>query len=141
MDIKHRPLFKTDQAVEEISKQDGVPVKYVATTELKHSGHPVDVFYRDTPHPEFGNRYFALYFSYVFDSIMICNADLIEDLTFAMIQDRDRTWHYSQHNHDFVDIEGNFVDGGRGMVRSSGEVTLFKVVDGEFEKVDAEEQS
>ena len=139
MDINHRPLFKTDQTVKELSRKEGVAIKYVATTELLNTGYPVDVFYRSTPHPKFGNWYFGLYFNYMADSVMICDADCIEDLTFAMIQDENHAWHYSRFNHDFVSVGEDFIDGGRTCVRSSKPATTFKVVGERFEKVDTEE--
>ena len=57
INIKHYPITKTNQVAELYSEKDGVDVKYVCTTEL--SDTIADIFYRDTPHPEFGNKYFA----------------------------------------------------------------------------------
>ena len=112
------------------TKKDGVPVKYGCTTELNN--YPCgDVFYRETPHPEFGNRYFILIKK--FTGIVIANADSIEGLSFGMIQDSDDTYHYSSSRHHYNVVEDNFIDGGRAYVRTSvTPVTYFKVKDGEF---------
>ena len=56
MNIQHNPLFNTERVEELYTKKDGVEVKYVCTTDLKASDRPMDIFYRATPHPEFGNR-------------------------------------------------------------------------------------
>ena len=56
MNIQHQSLFDTIKIEKLYSDKDGVPVKYVCTTDLNASDVPVDVFYRETPHPEFGNR-------------------------------------------------------------------------------------
>ena len=59
--VKHAPVFDTKKAISYYENKDGVPIKYVCTTDLLASDLPVDIFYRKTPHPEFGNRYFGLY--------------------------------------------------------------------------------
>lgn len=133
--IKHAPLFDTDKVCEHYSAKDGVDVKYVCTTATNdHATFAADVFYRATPHPEFGNRYFALYRNPYSDSaeIMITNADAVEDFDFAMIKDRDGNYWYSSHRHDCLFMDGSMIDGGRSYVRSSGPVEYFKIKDGEF---------
>jgi len=85
MDIKHPKVFvdKTDTIIEHYEKKDGVKIKYVVTTDLRNSDMPADVFYRETPHPEFGNRYFGLFNSP--NGLMITDADIVEDFEFGMI--------------------------------------------------------
>ena len=61
MNIQHESLFDTAKVEKLYTEKDGVEVKYVCTTDLKTSDRPMDIFYRATPHPEFGNRYFGLY--------------------------------------------------------------------------------
>ena len=61
MNIQHQSLFDTAQLEEHYSNKDGVPVKYVCTSDLRTSDIPMDIFYRETPHPEFGNYYFGVY--------------------------------------------------------------------------------
>ena len=131
--IKHDNIFKTDAMAEHYSKKDGVAVKYVCTSALGGEARAMDIFYRATPHPQFGNRYFGLYIDQ-HDRVMITNADAIEDAEFAMIQDANGDLHYSAHRHDYKSVDGKMVDGGRAYIRSSGDVVLYKVRDGEIVK-------
>jgi hypothetical protein len=140
MMIHHEPRFDTQKVCELYSKKDGVPVKYVCTSATNAYGtFACDVFYRETPHPEFGNRYFALFQRS--EQILITNADMIEDLTFDMFYSKlDEHWHYSQHRHDFRPVPGANIniDGGRSYVRVVGDIhgdyqrKCMKVKDGEF---------
>jgi hypothetical protein len=134
MKINNISLFDVEKVAAHYERKDGVPIKYVCTSALGGQDFAVDVFYRSTPHPEFGNRYFGLYRNmYAAGAqIMITNADIIEDLEFAMVQDNEGVYHYSAHRHDYKIVDGAMVDGGRAYVRSSGPVTMFKVKDGEF---------
>ena len=138
MNINHRPLFDTKRVCELYSAKDGVPVTYVCTTALGGEAQAMDVFYRETPHPEFGNRYFGLYHNPSFSSdrtIMITNADKIEEAEFGM-KEHNGEWHYSQHRHDFYTVGDVSLDGGRAYFRCVGNVgtptKFFAVKDGEF---------
>jgi len=137
MKINHRPIFNTEKAEKLYTEKDGIPVKYVCTSALGGQAFAVDVFYRETPHPEFGNRYFGLYRNpYANDyEIMITNADKIEELEFGM-KEHNGEWHYSQHRHDFYTIGDVSLDGGRAYFRCVGNVRtptkFLKVKDGEF---------
>ena len=128
--IKHAPISDTAKVVEHFTKKDGVPITYVCTTDLKNSDVPVDVFYRATPHPDFGNKYFGLFKHPITDATMICNADVVEDLTFGMIKDNNGDYWYSKSHHDYLVVDDKMIDGGREYVRSNAEVHLFKVKDG-----------
>ena len=138
--IIHEPLFESDKIEAHYSEQDGVPVKYVCTSALGGQDFAVDIFYRETPHPEFGNRYFGIYRNmYAAGAqIMITNADVIEELEFAMVRDEDGNYHYSAHRHDYKVIGNNMIDGGRAYARFSGVVEYFKVKDGKFVNDQAE---
>ena len=130
--IKHFPITDTDKVCQHYSEKDGVPIKYVCTTELHHDDIPVDIFYRDTPHPEFGNKYFCLYVSKD-DGLVISNADKVDGLTFGMVEDDDGNMQYSQYHHDFKTFcNGNMIDGGRSYIRSTGKVAIYMVKDGEM---------
>jgi hypothetical protein len=139
MNIHHRPILDTKRVCELYSAKDGVPVTYVCTSALGSEEWAMDIFYRETPHPEFGNRYFGLYKSYNYDSaegaLMITNADKVEDLTFEMIKVNDQ-WHYSQHRHDFHSVGDVAIDGGRAYIKLVGNINVprasVKVVNGEF---------
>jgi hypothetical protein len=136
MMIKHEPLFETDKIVKHYEEKDGVPIKYVCTSALGGQDFAVDIFYRTTPHPDFGNRYFGLYRNMYAAGAQICitNADIIEDLEFAMLQDEEGVLHYSAHRHDFKIIGNDMIDGGRAYTRTSvgANVQPYKVKDGEF---------
>ena len=131
MKIEHEPLFDTDKVEKFYSEKDGVDVTYVCTTDLHASDVPVDVYYRETPHPEFGNRYFGLYHDHVRGHMMICNADVVESLEFGMIC-VDGKYYYSQSHHDYKVVGDKMIDGGRVYIRSSGNSLIVRVIDGKF---------
>jgi hypothetical protein len=134
MDIKHPSLFNTDEVAKFYSEKDGVDVTYVCTTDLVNSDQPLDIFYRETPHPEFGNKYFGLRKSQ--DRMLITNADKVEEYEFGMIQDKDKNWYYSSCHHDCLFIDGKMIDGGRAYIRSTGLDGVFKIKNGEFINVE-----
>jgi hypothetical protein len=137
--IHHRPIFDTKRVCELYSKKDGVPVTYVCTSALGDEAQAMDIFYRETPHPEFGNRYFGLYeannYGGVRGGLMITNADKIEDAEFGM-KEHDGEWHYSQHRHDFYTVGDVSLDGGRAYFRCVGNVNSptkwLEIKDGKF---------
>ena len=133
MNIKHHPLFNTEEVCKTYSEKDGVNVTYVCTTDLNASDVPVDVYYRGTPHPEFGNRYFGLYYDHYRDAVMITNADCVETFDFGMVENDNGELEYSESHHKYKMFEnGNMIDGGRAYVRSSHGVEVMIVKDGEF---------
>ena len=133
MDIKHPKIFDKDALEEHYSEKDGVPVQYVCTTDLKVSDNPADIFYRDTPHPEFGNKYFGLL--WYNKEVLITNADIVEDFEFGMIKDKDNKWFYSSSHHDCIFVDGKMIDGGRAYIRSTGLDGTFKIKNGQFTKI------
>ena len=129
MIIKHYPITKIEQVEKAYSEKDGVPVKHVCTTEFRD--FVADVFYRETPHPDFGNKYFAILFRE--DQPYIANADQIENFTFGMVENDEGDLEYSQSRHDYKSFQnGNTIDGGRDYIRSSGKVKVFTVRDGKM---------
>lgn len=133
LNVKHFPILDTE-AVLEHYKSEGA--KYVCTTELKAYGIPTDVFYRPTPHPVYGNRYFGLYRDTITNYVFICNADTVENLDFCVIDNGKDEWTYSQYTHDFLSWGGGYIDGGRAYTRVGGnplpKVVSLRIVDGEF---------
>ena len=120
MTIKHFPITKTDKVCELYSEKDGVPISYVCTTDFNISDRPVDIFYRETAHPQFGNKYFGIAPDYESDNFVIFNADKVEDFTFGMVEDDDGNMQYSRSHHDYKSFKnGNMIDGGRQYIRSS----------------------
>jgi len=143
MNIRHNPKLDVQKAAQLYSEKDGVLVKYICTSSISKFGSTAaDIFFRETPHPEFGNRYFGLYH----DSqgrLMITNADRIEDLDFDMAEVNDEL-HYSQHRHDFRGVgNGVAIDGGRDYFRvsftdpDSFKRKTLKVKDGDFVETDS----
>ena len=153
--IIHEPLVDTEKVCKLYGEKDGVTVTYVCTTDLDRSDMPVNVFYRQTPHPDYGNRYFGLLYNHD-GRLYIINADSVESLEFGMIEDTEGNLHYSKCHHDMKYIPGyedlfevqnsRFIDGGREYVRVGGnpppKVHYYKVKDGEFviigEEIDGE---
>ena len=137
MNIQHNPIFDTEAVIKHYEAKDGVPIKYICTSAINTGTLACDVFYRETPHPEFGNRYFGLYLNPYSSNavIMITNADNIESLDFDMV-DVDGELHYSQHRHDYRTIGDVSIDGGRAYIKRAGNLTRpvksLKVVNGEF---------
>ena len=136
MNIVHYPITNISQVEKLYSEKDGVSVKHVCTTEFA-DGIIADVFYRDTPHPKFGNRYFALFFrintNRQYDQLVIANADQVENLTFGMVENDEGNLEYSRSRHDYKQFKnGNMIDGGRDYIRSSGKVFVYVVRDGKM---------
>ena len=140
MNIHHDTLFNKEAIIEHYTKKDGVEVKYVCTTDLNASDTPVDVFYRETPHPQFGNRYFGLYWDTVRNNLMITNADVVESFEFGMIE-QDGKYYYSQSHHDYKVLDnGKMIDGGRAYIRSSqGCDAVMRIINGKFIANDVED--
>ena len=138
MNIQHEPLFDTAKVEAHYTEKDGEPVHYVCTTDLNASDVPVDVYYRATPHPQFGNRYFGLYHDHVRGHLMITNADIVESLEFGMIEAGGK-YYYSQSHHDYKVVEGKMIDGGRAYIRSSGGATCMRITNGKFYAADVED--
>ena len=137
--IKHEPLVDVKKAEKHYTDKDGVETVYVCTTDLRASDVPTDIFYRDTPHPKFGNRYLGLFFDHFKGHMMICNADMVEELEFGMVECGGEL-HYSQSHHDYKVLpNGKMIDGGRVYVRSSHGAIMMRVKDGKFQLADVED--
>jgi hypothetical protein len=135
MNIQHNPILNVEKAAQLYSEKDGVDVRYVCTSATSaHAAQAADIFYRATPHPEFGNRYFGLYFN-LNGNLMITGCDAVEDLDFDMVE-VEGVLHYSQHRHDYRCVGCVCIDGGRSYLKRSGDLSLpvvrLKLKDGEF---------
>ena len=138
MNIQHEPLFDTAKVEEIYGRKDGCEVRYVCTSDLNASDVPCDIFYRAEPHPDYGNRYFGLYWDSIRDCLMITNADIVESFEFGMIEVNGK-YYYSQSHHDYKVVGDKMIDGGRAYVRSSGSTTNMRIADGKFYAVDIED--
>ena len=137
MNIQHNPILDAEKVAQFYSEKDGVEVHYVCTSAFYVSNATAaDIFYRETPHPEFGNRYFGLYYN---NNLMITGCDQIEELDFDMVE-VDGVLHYSQHRHDYRCIGDVCIDGGRAYLKRSGNlsrpVKRLKIKDGKFINAD-----
>jgi hypothetical protein len=133
--IIHHNQLKIDEIIKNYSEKDGVPIKYVMSTAYNSSPYIVDIFYRDTPHPEFGNKYFGLYV-HDFKGTMITDSTWIEGTVIDCVEDDDGNYQYSNQRHDYKKFEnGNMIDGGRAYTRSNGSITRFKVTEGELHEI------
>ena len=135
-EFNHRPLHDTKHIAEHYSQKDGMEVSYVCTTALNIASDtiPMDIFYRESSHPEFGNRYFGIYQNPIDDRMYITNADSVEDLEFTCAQMEDGQMAYSRHRHDLVEVDGGAIDGGRSYTRVIGDVGVLnaRVKDGKM---------
>lgn len=133
MNINHTPRFDIHAIEQFYSDKDGVEVKYVCTSAIGSEAVAGDIFFRATPHPEFGNRYFSL--THNGKNLMIGNADKIEEVVFGMVEGP-AGWEYSQHRHDYRRVGNCAVDGGRAYIHLVGDlsapVKYMKLVDGKF---------
>ena len=125
-------MFDTEKVEKTYSEKDGVPVKYVMTSELPNMDKVVDIFYRETPHPEFGNLYFGI-FEGAYELTYIINADNIDGVYVPAVEDDNGELQYSSFRHDYKSFNnGNMIDGGRDYTRHSGKVHLLQVINGEL---------
>lgn len=135
MTIKHNPITDITKIEKIYTEKDGVPVKYICTTDFRECGLVADIFYRETPHPTYGNCYFGVY--YYLGRWCIANADIIEDLQFGMIENDEGQLEYSEARRIFKQFEnGNFIDGGRTYIRSNKLARIFYLKDGEFKEIE-----
>jgi hypothetical protein len=131
MKIIHEPKFEIDSVVEYYTKKDGVPIRYVCSSECSRDNEVEDIFYRETPHPEFGNRYFGLIM--IGRKPYIRNADSIENKAFACVENDDGDLEYSRCRWDYKKFKnGNMIDGGRAYIRHHGKLHNYKVRNGEM---------
>lgn len=129
--IKHEPRFDIEKVVKHYTEKDGVPIKYVLTTEVKLSNDACDIFFRGTPHPEFGNRYFGL--RAVEGVVYILDADSLEGKQVAMVEDSAGDLHYSAYRHDYKVLDnGNMIDGGRTYVKCNTGYRTFTITNGDL---------
>lgn len=142
--IIHEPQFDGIAIAQYYSEKErketgvAVDIKYVCSTALDAGTVSMDIFYRNIPHPQYGNRYFGLFYDKTRPGgLFIANADIVETLEFAMVEDDDGNLQYSRARHDFKQFKnGNMIDGGRAYHRSSvgmnKKVAIYNVKNGEM---------
>lgn len=140
LEIFNRPFFDTEKVEKHYSEKDGVDVKYVCTSAVDDGVTSFDIFFRETPHPIFKNRYFGLRKCPFSGDVLISNTDQIENVEFVMVKGT-KGWEYSRHRYDFFNISGSDIalDGGRAYFRCVGPKKIttktFKIVDGGFKEI------
>lgn len=103
--------------------EDKYNAKYVFESCLKDKegnfiNSPVAVFYTEEPHPE-GSNYFGIYTDYM-GTVYITNAiTATEGEYVGMIVGEEV--HYSHYRHDYRQVNGKAIDGGRDYTRLVGE--------------------
>lgn len=123
--IVHHPVFVGCR----LEHFDDGPLEYVCTSDF------VDYYYRETPHPKFGNHYLGISVDDygMRDRVVLSRGDHIEDKTFGMIRDDNGAFHYSSYVHDYVELSnGKFIDGGRDYIRTNTDVVIMQIKDGRF---------
>lgn len=134
LQFNHNTTINVEEIAKTYSEKDKVPVHFVCVTDFGNNS-PTYVFYRETPHPEFGNRYFGIRFDLTGGYIM--NADSVENQVFSCII-VDDTCYYSRYRHDYVSVDGCFIDGGRNYTRSNCETYPAIVKDGVMQLLNKE---
>lgn len=134
MKIIHKPRFKVDVIIKLFSERDGVPIQYVCSSECSRDNEVEDIFYRETPHPKFGNRYVSIID--IHDEFYVRNADAIENKIFGCVENDEGDLEYSECRWNYKKFtNGNMIDGGRAYIKSNGKVHFYKVKDGVLREV------
>jgi hypothetical protein len=116
--------------------------RYVCETCLKgpHGwiNQPFALFWQDVPHPQ-GSNYFAMYYKWMggaFDNLALMITDGISAAqdSFSGVSHNDGEIYFSRYRHDYREIPGGFVDGGRDYMRYSPtpgtKIHTLKIIDG-----------
>jgi len=127
--IQHYSVTDVDSVAEFYTRKDGMPIRYVCTTALdSEAASAYDIFYRSTPHPEFGNYYFGIIPNPFQGGFFITNADHVTDFVFTCGFDNQGSLVYSRHRHDLVEVQGGSIDGGRAYLKVSGSPKVLTAV-------------
>lgn len=139
MNVINECRMFTPESVKKIEERYNA--KYVFESCLKNRdggwvNFPAAIFYTKEPHPE-GSNYFAMYFDDA-GSIFITDAKKTVDTVHTGIK-TDKGILYSRYRHDYREVDGKFIDGGRDYLRYGGgshidqdDLVEFTVKDGEL---------
>jgi hypothetical protein len=117
-------VLKADQ-IKKVEKHYNA--KYVMDACLRNRdggwvNFPAAIFYTENAHPE-GSNYFALYIND--DGLRITNGEsAVKDVSFTGFVYNEEVW-YSSYRHDYVGVDGKFIDGGRDYTRCGGDDIKF----------------
>lgn len=128
--IIHHESLTTPKEVEQYYDQKGESVRYCCTTELDVPDVPVDIFYRNKSFGDNNSRYFGLYWDKNNKQLAMMNADMVEGMTFAMIEN-DNNWYYSSTLSDEKAVGDKIIGGGRQVITGWG-FEIYRLEEGQF---------
>lgn len=128
--IIHHESLTTPKEVEQYYEQKGESVRYCCTTELDVPDVPVDIFYRNKSFGDNNSRYFGLYWDKNNKQLAMMNADMVEGMTFAKIEN-DNNWYYSSTLSDEKAVGDKIIGGGRQVITGWG-FQIYRLEEGQF---------
>ena len=137
MAIIHNPVANTEAVVNHFTTGYRT-VEYVCTTDVYQvetdETNYCDVFVQWPRHEAYGNQYFGFYTEG--DVQKICNADKVEDYIFGMVENDNGDLVYSANTIDYQSFDnGNWISGGRDTLQFNGDISYYKLANGEFYEV------
>lgn len=132
-EVIHDPIADIAHFLNIHKEVDGVECNYVCTTDIQKKNVPVDILYRPTPNPKFGNHYFGIGRMPLTNKAFIMNADVVEELTFLCVLNDEQRPAYSRHkDEELTFANGNFVKGGRHVPSASDRAAEYVVRGGKM---------
>tara|TARA_B100000989_G_scaffold217017_1_gene165310 strand:+ start:2735 stop:3139 length:405 start_codon:yes stop_codon:yes gene_type:complete len=128
--IIHHESLTEPKEVEQYYEQKGDSVRYCCTSELDEPDVPVDIFYRNKSFGDNTSRYFGLYWDKNNKQLAMMNADMVEGMTFAMIEN-DNNWYYSSTLSDEKAVGDKIIGGGRQQITGWG-FEIYRLEEGQF---------
>ena len=128
--IIHHESLTEPKEVEQYYEQKGESIRYCCTSELDVPDVPVDIFYRNKSFGDNVRRSFGLYWDKSLRKLSIMNADMVEGMTFAMIEN-DNNWYYSSTLSDEKAVGDKIIGGGRQQITGWG-FEIYRLEEGQF---------
>jgi len=138
MSIIHNPVANTQSVIDYF--HNGIrTVNYVCTTDvyqIETSEYVYcDVFVQWPRHEAYGNQYFGFYRDEGGNG-HVCNADEVENYLFGMVENDNGDLVYSANTIDYQSFDnGNWISGGRHDLQWNGDISYYKLANGEFYEV------
>lgn len=127
---KSSSLFKSHHIA---AIEEHYSAKYVCETCVKNKmgnwiNQPMALFWTEKAHPE-GSNYFVIYWGGMdANTLMVSNGITALDEPIQGVLASDGVVYYSKYRHDFRNIPGGFIDGGRDYLRRGGDVCDYPIV-------------
>ena len=128
--IIHHESLTEPKEVEQYYEQKVESIRYCCTSELDVPDVPVDIFYRNKSFGDNVSRYFGLYWDKSLRKLSMMNADMVEGMTFAMIEN-DNNWYYSSTLSDEKAVGDKIIGGGRQQITGWG-FEIYRLEEGQF---------